>query len=385
MITAIILFTFYALIMITLITTYFCYPIISKYLIKSNIPDKVRSKIGSEYVIIPAYNEESVVEEKILNTLQHLEDNGKVIVVSDASEDYTDQICSNLQQKYGKIEFYVNHDRGGKNTCLNLAVEKINPEKDDVLIFTDCNTFFDDQSLPEIRKSLMNGASLAAGSMVYESMKTDSAKSEGMYWRYEEWIRRNESKKGRLIVCNGGLFGMWGDCYEMLPPFVPNDFEGPLRLTGKGKRTVINPNAIGLESAINSPEEEYSRKKRMANRQMNCIIYLWDNLSTGTKIQVLFHKLFRWFGVHLFTLATLLVIVMFVFSSSVFIQILTWFHFIVFSLILLSWINEQVKMDKKVLPKILHAVKVHLTGARGALEAIKGSKTAIWEKASTNR
>jgi len=385
MITGTILFAFYGLIMFILITTYFCYPAVSKYFIKSNRPDKLRSKIGFEYVIIPAYNEESVVKEKILNTLQHLESNGRVIVVSDASEDNTDQICRELERCHEKVEFYVNHERGGKNTCLNLAVEKINPEKDDILIFTDCNTFFDNQSLPEIRKSLLDGAALAAGSMVYESMKSDSAKSEGLYWRYEEWIRRNESEKGRLIVCNGGLFGMWADCYETLPPFVPNDFECPLRLAGMGKRVVIKPNAKGIETAINSPEEEYSRKKRMANRQMNCIMYLWNSLNPGTKLQVLFHKLFRWFGVHLFALATFFIFVIYIISDSVFIELLTLLHLIVFGLIVLSWVNQYTRVEKKILPKILHAVKVHMYGASGAFGAIKGGKTAIWEKASTNR
>lgn len=385
MITGTILFALYGLIMFILITTYFCYPVFSKYIINSNKPDRLRSQIGFEYVIIPAYNEESVVEEKVLNSLQHLESNGRVIVVSDASEDKTDQICRILEKKHEKVEFYVNYERGGKNTCLNLAVEKIKPEKDDILIFTDCNTFFDIQSLPEIRKSLMDGASLAAGSMVYESMKSDSAKSEGLYWRYEEWIRRNESEKGRLIVCNGGLFGLWADCYEALPPFVPNDFEGPLRLAGMGKRVVINPNAKGIETAINSPEEEYSRKKRMANRQMNCIMYLWDGLNPGTKLQVLFHKLFRWFGVHLFALASIFIFVIYIISYSVLVEVLAWLHFIVFGLIVFSWVNQYVQIEKKILPKILHAVKVHIYGASGAFGAIKGGKTSIWEKATSNR
>jgi len=385
MIIGALLYVFYGLIMFILAVTYFCYPIISKYLLNPNKSDNPRNKVGNEYVIIPAYNEETVVKEKVLNTLQHLEDNGKIVVVSDSSEDNTDTICKDLEINHEKVRFYVNHERGGKNTCLNLAVKKINPAKNDILIFTDCNTFFDDESLPQIRKSLKEGASLAAGSMVYESMNTDSAKSEGLYWRYEEWIRRNESEKGRLIVCNGGLFGMWAEYYETLPSFVPNDFEDPLRLTGKGKRVVINPDARGIETAINSPDEEYSRKKRMANRQMNCIMFLWSGLNSGTKFQVLFHKLFRWFGVHLFFLASLLVLLMFVMNGSVLINIITSLHFFVIGLMLLSWANQYVQMDKKVLPKIQHAVNVHLFGARGAFEAIKGGKTAIWEKASTNR
>lgn len=385
MILAASLYVLYSLIMIILITTYFCYPVISKYLIKANKLDFHRSTVGFEYVIIPAYNEENVVKQKVLNTLQHLEDNGKVIVVSDASKDKTDQICMDLEKKYDKVQFYVNTERGGKNTCLNFAINKIDPEEDDILIFTDCNTFFDDQSLPEIRKSLMDGASLAAGSMVYNSMMSDSAKSEGLYWRYEEWIRRNESEKGRLIVCNGGLFGMWADYYETLQTYIPNDLEIPLRLCGSGKFVMINPKAKGIETAINSPKEEYARKERMANRQMNCILHLWKRLDTRTRFQVLFHKLFRWYGLHLFILASILILIVLTSINSILINILFFIHLGIIFLIILSWSNQFIMFDKKILPKILHAIRVHYYGAKGSFEAIFGRRTSIWEKAETNR
>lgn len=385
MILEILLLLSYVLTLGVLLSTYIFYPFVSKLVLKSNDKGNPKKNYGASYIIIPAYNEESVIENKIKNTLKYMGARSEIIVVSDASDDKTDSICQKIVEHNDNVQFYVNQERGGKNTCLNLAVKKLNPNKDDILIFTDCNTFFDENSLPEIRKSLLSGSSLVAGSMVYESMESTSAVSEGLYWKYEEWIRRNESEKGRLIVCNGGLFGMWANYYETLPPFVPNDFEGPLRLCGNGKHVIINPKAKGIETAINSSEEEYSRKQRMANRQMNCIIYLWKNLNVGTKIQVLFHKLFRWFGLHLFFLSTALILLLALVSNFAIINLLLLLHLIVVTLIILALINQKLKVDLKLLPKILHAIKVHIYGARGALKAIFGDKTSIWEKAETNR
>lgn len=379
------LIVLYALITCVLVATYFIYPFLVKLIFKPNKKENSIEDYGILYVIIPAYNEESVIEEKIQNTLNNLGPKGEIFVVSDASQDRTNSICEKIAKEHEKVKFYVNHKRGGKNTCLNLAVKKINPNKDDILIFTDCNTFFDENSLPEVKKSLLSGSSLVAGSMVYESMESNSAISEGLYWRYEEWIRRNESENGRLIVCNGGLFGMWANCYETLPAFVPNDFEGPLRLCGEGKHVMINPEAKGIETAINSPEEEYLRKKRMANRQMNCILYLWKDLNIGTKNQVLFHKVFRWFGLHLFLLATVVILFIQILTMSLIIDLLMIAHISTIGVIILSLINQYLEVEKKLLPKILHAVKVHIYGANGALKALFGTKTSIWEKAKSNR
>ncbi len=385
MILELLLFILYALTVGIVLMTYLFYPFIAKLTFKENEKNNPTKDCGALYVIIPAYNEESVIDEKIKNSLKYLGPKDEIVVVSDASDDSTNSICTIIAEEDEKVRFYVNHERGGKNTCLNLAVEKINANKNDILIFTDCNTFFDENSLLEIKKSLQAGSSLVAGSMVYQSMESESAVSEGLYWRYEEWIRRNESENGRLIVCNGGLFGMWANCYETLPPFVPNDFEGPLRLCGEGEHVMINPEAKGIEPAINSPKEEYSRKKRMANRQMNCILYLWKDLNIGTKNQVLFHKLFRWFGMHLFLLSTVFILFIRLLTMSLMIDLLLIAHFTIIGVIILALINQYLNVEKKLLPKILHAVKVHVYGAKGALKAIFGTKTSIWEKAKTNR
>ncbi len=379
------LLVLYILLSVILLITYIFYPILSKKILRTNQVDDIRDTYGQSYIIIPAYNEENVIKEKINNTLLNMGPKDNIVVVSDGSNDKTNSICQKLASEYKEITFYLNHERGGKNSCLNLAIENIKPNDNDILIFTDCNTFFDQDSISEIIKSLQSGSSLVAGSMVYKSMESESAISEGLYWKYEEWIRRNESEKGRLIVCNGGLFGMWADCYNTLPAFVPNDFEAPLRLCGMGKNVIINSKAIGIEIAINSSLEEYSRKERMANRQMNCIIYIWKELNTGTKAQVLFHKLIRWFGLHLFVLSTAVLFIIYCIWNAWFLKILILLHFLVLGFSAIAFLNNYIKFEKRILPKLLHTLKVHYYGSKGSINAFKGRKTSVWDKAKTNR
>ena len=336
-------------------------------------------------VIIPAYNEGGVLEKKIINTISCFDHKVNIIVVSDGSSDNTNVIGREYSNKYNNVVFIENTERGGKNKCINAAINYISPEKNDVLIFTDCNTFFDSSTIPELLKDLQSGAALAAGSMVYKNMATDSAKSEGLYWKYEEWIRRNESRLGRLIVCNGGIFAMWAEYFRELPAYVPNDFEAPLRLAGENQTVLFNSKAVGIEESIDSKDEEWDRKKRMANRQMNCILYLWREINFTTKLQVIFHKILRWFGLHIFLLATLIVALLYLIDGGMFFLTLMFIHLGIAFLILLSFINQSFQIDKWFLPKVYHAAGVHYYGASGAIKALTGSKTSIWEKAHSNR
>ena len=369
----------------SLMITYIFYPLaISVYDLK-NHEKETDKKTGKKYVIIPAYNEERVIGKKIENTLNTVDDSTFIYVVSDNSSDETNRISKKYAENFDNINFIINTERGGKNKCINAAINYISPEKNDVLIFTDCNTFFDSSTIPELLKDLQSGAALAAGSMAYKNMATDSAKSEGLYWKYEEWIRRNESRLGRLIVCNGGIFAMWAEYFRELPAYVPNDFEAPLRLAGEGQTVLFNSKAVGIEEAIDSKDEEWNRKKRMANRQMNCILYLWKEINFTTKLQVIFHKILRWFGLHIFLLATLIVALLYLIDGGMFFLTLMFIHLGIAFLILLSFINQSFQIDKWFLPKVYHAAGVHYYGASGAIKALTGSKTSIWEKAHSNR
>lgn len=334
------------------------------------------------YIIIPFYNEEKVVKEKIENCLKLKCDfKIQIYAISDNSSDKTNLILERLAKENSQVNFFNKDKRSGKNESLNIAVSKINPAESDILLFTDANTFFSSKDLISLIEKLKMGSVLVGGSMMYFDAITKSAKSEGLYWKYEEWIRRSESKRGNLIVVNGGLFVIRAKFYKKLPPYVPNDFENALRLVNS-ENVTFSENSIGIEQAVQIGKEEFQRKKRMANRQMNCILYLWNNLSLKIRLIVMLHKISRWYGLHLFFLQSILSFIFFFISVEIeFIKIIVTFNLVSLLLILLSLIFKKVP----ILSTINHGVMVHLYSFQGATNAILKKKVSYWERAESNR
>lgn len=75
-------------------------------------------------VIVPAYNEESTIEQNInsLNRIDYPKDKLEIIIVNDGSRDNTGKIINNLKGK--NILFIDNKNNKGKAACLNQGIEK---------------------------------------------------------------------------------------------------------------------------------------------------------------------------------------------------------------------------------------------------------------------
>ncbi len=382
------LIIFYSIIVVLLLSVYLLYPVLVQIISKVNQESgEFESNFdGNCYVLISAYNEEDVIVQKLENLIQHRVYNFEIYVISDASEDRTGELVSEYAVKHDFIHFMVSNGRLGKNACLNQLYDSIKPNDDDILIFTDANTYFNENSIPELVKTIKQGSDFVAGSMVYIDEETNTAKSEGLYWKYEEWIRRNEGFMGRLITANGGIFAVRAEHYEQWQPNVPNDFEMPLRLLGSGFRTRFNENAKGFEKSVSTSDEEQQRKIRMANRQMNAIIQTWGRLNLSTRVQVLLRKVFRWLGMHLFYLSSIIILILyFLTSGHIIIIIFTLLHISVFIALFISLIMIKIGITNKITSAIYHAALVHHAGAKGVFLSLSGTSISTWEKAKSNR
>ena len=87
---------------------------------------------------------------------------------------------------------------------------------------------------------------------------------EGIYWRYEGWIKANESRLGFLIGCNGGIFALRRQLYTPLPAStIVEDFVLTLRVLEQGHQVVFEPAARATEPACESTRLEMRRKIRI--------------------------------------------------------------------------------------------------------------------------
>jgi len=96
-------------------------------------------------IVIAAYNEEKVIEEKIESTLRTDYPNHlfQIFIGSDCSSDNTNSIIDAFCEKTDKITFANFKERGGKQEVLNkLFKSYIKPQDFDICIMTDANIIF---------------------------------------------------------------------------------------------------------------------------------------------------------------------------------------------------------------------------------------------------
>lgn len=247
-------------------------------------------------LIISAFNEKAVIGEKLENCLQldYSRDRLQIIVVSDASDDGTDDVAASFAPR--GVELLRMPARGGKTLGLNAAVARACGE---VIIFSDANAMY---SRDVIRRLVRNFADAAVGAAVGESTYVDpraeSERSEGLYWRYETAVKRLESATGSVVGGDGAIYAVRRALYTPMPADAISDFLNPLQIVQAGYRCVYEPEARSYERAAEDFGKEFRRKVRIVNRAWRALFRmssLLNPLRHGfVAVELISHKLLRW-------------------------------------------------------------------------------------------
>ncbi|MDE3134672.1 MAG: hypothetical protein KGL15_11450, partial [Acidobacteriota bacterium] len=89
---------------------------------------------------------------------------------------------------------------------------------------------------------------------------------EGLYWRYEMWLRRMESALCSVTSGNGAIYATRRDSYLNVDPLAGHDLSFPFNMVKRGWRAVYVDGARASEKMAPSIEGEFTRKRRMARR-----------------------------------------------------------------------------------------------------------------------
>src|SRR5262249_37217864 len=126
-----------------------------------------------------------------------------------------------------------------------------------------------------------------------------SAKSEGLYWGLETWLKQKESQFGSVVGGDGAIYAIRRELFSPLLPTDINDFLNPMQIILQGYNGVYEQQAICFEDAGDSFAKEFSRKVRIISRSMNAlrrvpaVLYPWNQ--SRHWFALVSHKLLRWF------------------------------------------------------------------------------------------
>ena len=86
---------------------------------------------------------------------------------------------------------------------------------------------------------------------------------EGLYWRYEMWIRSLESRLAGVTGGNGAIYAVRREDYVVVDPRMGHDLSFPFNMVKRGRRPVYEPRALATEKMVPTIEGEFARKRRM--------------------------------------------------------------------------------------------------------------------------
>ncbi len=331
-------------------------------------------------VVIAAYNEVPYIEATVHNKLtqDYPEALLDVMVASDASNDGTDEVLSQLARREPRVTFFRQEPRGGKTVALNALVQRA---RGDIIIFSDANSMYAADTVRSLVAPFADRTvGYATGRMLYVDSR-GSLVGDGCsaYMRYENRLRAWESAIGSVVGVDGGVDAIRRSLYAPMRADQLPDFVLPLAVVEQGHRVVFAPHAILKEEALSSESAEYRMRIRVALRALWA---LWDKRALLNPFrfplfswQLVSHKLLRYLSVLPLTLAAVLNWLLF--SSSWVYVVLAGGQACIFALGMLARRGPLRRVA--VARYCYYFLLLNCASAVAMLRFLRGEKQVVWQ------
>jgi len=157
-------------------------------------------------IILPAYNEEAVLEKSVRSLLRSRYRKMEVTIVDDGSTDATWQIAISLAKRYKRVTA-IHQVNGGKSSALNNAIAR---SKSDIVICADADTIFPTKTIMSLIRHFEDEEVGAVAGVV----KVGNPGSMITKWQALEYatgisIERNAQALLGAIMIVPGACGAW--------------------------------------------------------------------------------------------------------------------------------------------------------------------------------
>ena len=263
---------------------------------KRQRPALAESDLPTVTLLIAAYNEESVIADRLENALRmaYPGDRMKIVVASDGSSDGTADVVAQYTDRGVRLLNYAK--RRGKASVLNSAMAEIDT---DLILLSDANTHID-PAAP--RKLAQWFADPNVGAVCGRLVLTDPATGrnvDSLYWKYETFLKKCEGRLGALLGSNGAIYAIRRSLYVEIPPeTIVDDFVIPLLAKQESDCGIIyDCEATATEESAPDVAAEFRRRARIGAGGFQAIGLLWRLLNPRhgwVAFTFLSHKILRW-------------------------------------------------------------------------------------------
>lgn len=276
-----------------LVYTYVGYPILIGLLARLS-PLKVREDaayLPSVTACIPVFDAERYVDEKVesLLALDYPAERLEILLYSDGSTDGSEAKIEALAARDPRVKLLRAEARGGKPRGVNRMVSEAQGE---VLLMTDIRQ----PLVPGALKALVKKLADPSVACVSGNLTLRGSAGAGAYWRYENWIRRQEGRFRGMVGVTGPIYAVRRADMAKLPEgVILDDMWVPMRLRLEGRRVLFAEEAVAWDEAF-VDAREYGRKVRTlaGNYQLFALLpRLLFPFGNPAWFEIVSHKLMR--------------------------------------------------------------------------------------------
>ena len=254
-------------------------------------------------ILIAARNEEAVIASRIRNLLeQNYEGSIEILIGSDSSDDETDTVAGSFRDQ--GVILHRSENRIGKPLMIKKLLEM---SKGEIIVFSDADTVFASNTVTELVIPFSNPSVGCVDGSRRNSLDGDTC--ESIYWKYETLIKKMCSCFGAVLGATGAVFALRRDLFMPLSPRRADDFELAVMTRVQGGSCVFNENAVAAEP---SPDDakQFRRMVRIVSWMFISGILLMGKALKKRSfllfLQLLVHKVLRWFSGLFLAAATVL-------------------------------------------------------------------------------
>ncbi len=280
----------------SILYTYIGYPLVLWLLVRHR-PTSVSGTLAAPPVtlLIAAYNEASSIARKLENSLEldYPPERLHILVAADGSDDATVQIVRSFAER--GVELSYSPERRGKMAAINRAMPRARGE---IVVFSDANNMYESNVLKELVTHLGDATvGAVTGAKVIARGDGVLGDYEGLYWKYESFIKESETRLGNCTGVAGEILAIRRDLYEPPPDHIINDdFYIAMHVIQRGFRVVYAPRAVSLERVSATAKDEMIRRARIAAGRFQAIALAGSFLRWKRPLvawQVISHKFMR--------------------------------------------------------------------------------------------
>lgn len=262
--------------------------------------DQQDESLPSIHIIVPAFNEEAVIQQKIdsMGWLDYPDNKLEISIYCDGCKDETVLRALKSQNVFHNRDLDIRivniEENKGKVSIINRAIKESNA---DVIVFSDASAILGSDTLwrsaqhflrdPEVAVvtgdySLLNTAAHSDSNKGSAGMSSDG---ESAYWQYQNKVRDLESKLGAVMGVTGAYYAIRRDFCKLLEADTINDdFIMPMRAVELGGKALFDASIRIFETEATPLEQDAKRRVRISQGNMQQIFRLKSLLLPGMNL-----------------------------------------------------------------------------------------------------